>query len=562
METTTMATYFGDSTSNDYEGGDEDDFIYGYGDKDYLHGNDGVDFIAGGDGDDYLEGGEGDDILLGLNDNDFLFGGTGADVLSGGNGIDLAYYAGSTAININLTSGEASGGDAEGDELTSIENVWATDYNDFLVGSNVANVIQAWGGQDTILGLDGADTIDAGTGDDVVAGGTGADTMDGGGGIDTLSYAYSANGVTVNLTTGQGQHGEAEGDIISGFENLVGSNNADTLTGTNVANIIRGYTGNDTIKGGGGADTMLGDGGVDTLSYVGSATGVTIDIEAGTAFGGDALGDIFSSIENLEGTSWVDSLLGNSLRNVFHSGNGMDTLNGRDGNDELHGGNAADTITGGAGDDDLYGDTGADTMIGGLGNDDFYVDNAGDVVSELAGQGADTIYAALSYTIAANVAKLQLTGSAAINATGRDGQADTLFGNSGVNIINGKSGGDLIAGGLGTDNLTGGAGTDIFRFDTAPGASNKDTIVDFSAPSDTIQLDNAIYTDLVATGFLAADLFKNLNLGAQDTDDRILYNDTTGAIFYDADGLGGAASVQFALLAANPTVTAADFAVI
>jgi Ca2+-binding RTX toxin-like protein len=579
-----MAQYIGDNTSNFFDGSDEDDFMAGHGHNDFLHGNDGADFIVGGDGNDYLYGGAGDDVLLGGNDNDFLYGGADADVLSGGDGLDFVHYdidpSDGVGVNVNLTSGEGSGGDAEGDELFSIENVTGTNYDDVLVGSNVANVINAYGGQDYIHGLGGDDTIEAGGGDDQVSGGAGADTLEGGGGIDWISYYTSASGVYVNLTTNQAQGGEATSDIISGFENLVGSDFGDTLIGSNVANVIRGYAGNDYIWAGAGADTLYGDAGVDTANYSTSATGVVVDLASTLGALGDATGDILIGIENLQGSNWVDTLVGNALRNVFHGGSGMDTLNGRDGNDELHGGNAADTITGGAGDDalygdtgadtitggagddDLYGDTGADTMIGGLGNDDFFVDNVGDVVTELAGQGSDTIYAQVSYTIAANVATLQLAGSSAINATGRDGQADTLVGNSGANVINGKSGGDSIAGGDGIDTLTGGDGTDIFRFSSAPGAANKDTITDFSAPNDVIYLENGVFAALAATGPLAADLFKNLTFGAQDADDRILYNDNTGVISYDADGVGGAAAAQFAVLTGSPTITAADFRVI
>ena len=173
-------------------------------------------------------------------------------------------------------------------------------------------------------------------------------------------------------------------------------------------------------------------------------------------------------------------------------------------------------------------------MRGGLGNDTYFVGVAGDIVDEVTGGGGalDIINSSVSYTITNGVEQLQLIGTANINATGLDGKADTLIGNSGNNSIDGKGGGDLLRGGLGNDTLTGGTGNDIFRFDTAlNAATNMDVITDFNVVNDTIQLENQIFTLLATTGTLAADLFKNLSLGAQDADDCILYDDTTGAIF-------------------------------
>ena len=105
-------------------------------------------------------------------------------------------------------------------------------------------------GNDYVEGLGGNDEIFAGGGDDQIVGGTGADTLDGGADIDTLSYYNSASRVAVNLAANLAQFGDAQGDIISGFENLVGSNFNDTLFGTDAANVISGYSGNDVIKGG------------------------------------------------------------------------------------------------------------------------------------------------------------------------------------------------------------------------------------------------------------------------------------------------------------------------
>jgi serralysin len=165
--------------------------------------------------------------------------------------------------------------------------------------------------------------------------------------------------------------------------------------------------------------------------------------------------------------------------------------------------------------------------------------------------------------MAANAEGLYLTGTTAINGTGRDGQNDFIVGNSGANVLSGLTGNDILNGGLGNDTLTGGTGADIFRFDTALNATtNKDLITDFVVVDDTFELENAIMTALASTGVLAANLFKNLSLGVIDADDQVLYNATTGAISYDSDGSGAGAAIQFATVGINLAMTNTDFFVI
>jgi serralysin len=224
----------------------------------------------------------------------------------------------------------------------------------------------------------------------------------------------------------------------------------------------------------------------------------------------------------------------------------------------------ANLIVGNAGNNSLDGLAGADTMRGGLGNDTYYVDNIGDVTDDVTGGGGigDYVYASVSFTAASGIERLYLTGTNAVNGTGLNGQNDIITGNTAVNTLLGMTGNDVLIGGLGNDTLTGGAGLDIFRFDTALNAtSNKDTMTDFNVIDDTIQLNKAIFTTLVTTGTLAANLFKNLSLVAIDADDRIVYNGATGALSYDADGSGAGVATQFAQLTGNPVLTAADFSV-
>src|SRR3546814_4359380 len=118
-----------------------------------------------------------------------------------------------------------------------------------------------------------------------------------------LSYAGSAAGVTVNLATGTGTGGDAQGDTLSGIENLTGSDNDDVLTGDAGANVLDGGAGNDILTGGGGADTLIGGAGTDTASYAGYSGGVTVNLAPGTGPGGEAAGDTLTGIENVTGPS-------------------------------------------------------------------------------------------------------------------------------------------------------------------------------------------------------------------------------------------------------------------
>jgi Ca2+-binding RTX toxin-like protein len=163
-------------------------------------------------------------------------------------------------------------------------------------------------------------------------------------------------------------------------------------------------------------------------------------------------------------------------------------------------------------------------------------------------------------------AVLTLIGDApSLNGTGNT-LANIIIGSSGDNTLDGAAGNDTLNGGLGNDTLTGGLGNDIFVFNTAPNAtSNLDRITDFNVVSDTIQLENSIFTGLgLTTGVLNASMFVKGDgvIGAADSTDRIAYNTTTGALYYDADGVGGSASVQIALIGNQANLTVTDLVVI
>ncbi|MBL4919353.1 S8 family serine peptidase [Szabonella alba] len=277
-------------------------------------------------------------------------------------------------------------------------------------------------GDDRLTAAPEGSALSGDEGDDTIAGGAGADTMQGGAGIDTLDYSASAQSIAVRLWNGTAFGGDAEGDVYTGFENLIGGAGNDTLNGDNAANILTGGAGNDflfavngndmayggaghdtlyggngddslfggagddrlygdagndILAGGAGADTMHGGAGTDTLDYSASAQSIAVRLWNGTAFGGDAEGDVYTGIENLVGGSGHDTLNGDNGANVLSGGDGDDFLfavGGNDlvyggaGNDTLYGGAGDDRLEGGAGDDRLYGDAGADTFIFGPGH--------------------------------------------------------------------------------------------------------------------------------------------------------------------------------------------------
>jgi Ca2+-binding RTX toxin-like protein len=221
-------------------------------------------------------------------------------------------------------------------------------------------------------------------------------------------------------------------------------------------------------------------------------------------------------------------------------------------------------------------------MAGGAGNDTYVVSNGTDVVTELAGQGVDLVVSITgSFTLGDNLENLTLDNIAIVYASGTgnglnnviigdsgfdtlnglDG-SDTLLGNwgddnlmggNGLDSLDGGNGEDTLNGGLGNDVLTGGADDDHFTFNTALSSTNVDTITDFGDGTDIIWLDDSIFstwgnyyseTPLDGSAFYEADGATT----AQDAYDRIIYDTSTGALYYDHDGVGGDASIQFATL--------------
>jgi Ca2+-binding RTX toxin-like protein len=196
--------------------------------------------------------------------------------------------------------------------MAKVRGTQASETIDKLRGvTENGDIIDARGGDDTVYGLGG---------DDLIIGGYGADHLDGGTGVDTASYAESYAGVYVDLASGKGRNGTAEGDTLAAVENLTGSWHNDTLVGDSGDNKLRGLGGDDLLTGGGGRDWLQGEDGNDRLK----------------GGGGD---------------------------DILQGGDGNDTLRGEEGDDWLYGGLGDDDIVGGAGLDYMRGHEGADAFV-------------------------------------------------------------------------------------------------------------------------------------------------------------------------------------------------------
>ena len=190
-----------------------------------------------------------------------------------------------------------------------------------------------------------------------------------------------------------------------------------------------------------------------------------------------------------------------------------------------------------------------------IGNTTYAVSHSSAVILERAKEGTDTVLASVSYTLdaAASIEQLRTnsdSGIASINLTGNTID-QSIIGNAGTNIIDGKGG---------SDGLWGLGGNDTFFFSTALGPTNVDRIYDFDPIADTIRLDDAIFGGL-SLGSLSLGAFALGPIAAQ-ADDRIIYDPTSGKLYFDADGIGGMAQVHFATLNAGLSLTAADFFVV
>jgi Ca2+-binding RTX toxin-like protein len=450
---------------------------------------------------DILIGGDGNYLLRGLDGDDILEDGAGADTLEGGAGADrfllradgaidriadfepgidrldlsdwpLLYDAGQLTITPTATGAtvvwrdetlvidRAGGGPISATEIAAalIESPHRQPFlhlveaagvlreggggADALDGGQGDDTLAGHAGDDVLRGFAGADTLLGGAGRDRLEGGAGADMLDGGTEVDWALYDTSPEGVTVRLWAGDGTGGDAQGDTLTGIENLGGSRFADVLAGDAGANLLSGgdgddslwgNAGDDTLEGGPGADLLQGQAGFDLATYAASDAGVLVRLWAGDGAGGDAEGDTLVGIEALEGSAHADTLVGDGGGNLLLGGAGNDALWGNDGDDTLVGGPGADALNGQGGSDwASYATSGAGVSVRLWAGDGTGGDAQGDTLSGIE----------------------HLEGSA---------HADTLVGDGGANHLMGGTGNDALWGNAGNDTLEGGPGADLLN---------------------------------------------------------------------------------------------------
>jgi serralysin len=378
------------------------------------------------------------------------------------------------------------------------------------------------------------------------------------------------------------------GDLRSLIENANGGSGNDTMTGNVVNNVLNGNDGNDTINGGVGADITIGangndriidddyvtfdihDGGdgVDTIDYsnVAFASGfVTINLATGLTSVSGGNTETILNFENVEGSGGGETIIGSAADNVLYGNGGDDTLYGGDGMDYLSGGENNDSLYGELGNDDINGGSGNDYLSGGDGNDNLdglydndYLDggDGNDLLRGyygndylLGGFGDDSLYGE-----ADNDTLDGWYGSDIMYGGTGD---DTLTGWSDDDSLYGEDGNDVLKGESGIDTLTGGLGADQFFFNTVN--EGVDTITDFTWwEGDKIVLSVASLgaRDLFA-GALATWQFV-IGTTTTDYNQRFIYDNSTGALSFDVDGIGSAAQVQFATLSVGLPLIASD----
>lgn len=386
-----MADIIGTPDDDVLDGTPDDDNIFGFEGDDFIAGLDGDDTIDAGSGDDQAVGNDGDDIIdlgegndfgfgnagndivrggagndnlfgeatgetqSGVTGNDWLYGGDGDDFMRGGLGDDymdggagsdrVSYFAipGSVRVDLRIQGVAQDTINGGFDTLVNVENVAGSEFNDVLIGNNVANWFWSHGGADNIRGNAGDDTFWIPEGDGaVVRGGQGVDVVSFRGRVDPTGT--DTTGVTFTIQGGAQDIGRGLLTVFS-IEGAEGSEFDDVIGGNGQDNLLSGFLGSDTVNGGGGDDLIYGDFAVREVGEIG--------------FSYDDPGIV----------------------------QGDDVLNGGGGGDAIYGHGGDDTITGGAGEDTLVGGAGADTITGGGGADQFVYASA----SDSSGTSFDTL---------------------------------------------------------------------------------------------------------------------------------------------------------------------------
>ena len=512
-----------------------------------------------------IDGGYGNDTIVGTADDDSIAGGGGDDLLNGAEGSDTYVVTGNEAGGWSSFSGYDTYADTGTGGTDTIAARGDGDVDIGLADFGPANgieIIDATGALGTVRLLGDGDSnsldfsgvaiigsnvvIDGGYGDDTIIGTAGDDVIAGGGGNDLLDGADSSDTYRVSGTQAGGW------SSFAGFDTYAdsGSGGTDTIEAVGIGNVDIGLAGFDASSG------------IEVID----ATGVSGIVRL--------LGDWSSDVLDFSGVTLIGSKI---------------VIDGAGGNDEITGNGAANTIVGGLGQDSMDGGDGGDTYLvtgnqaGGwssFADFDTYTDTGTSGVDTIKAVGVGKVDIGLDgFDTDSGIEVIDATGVTGAKAQVRlvgswdddsfDFSGVTILGNKvvidgggGDDTVTGSAGADIITGGEGNDELAGGLGKDSFLFNSKLNKwGNVDTITDFSAPDDTIQLDHLIFKKAGAVGFLKASDFV-IGTKALDASDHIIYNLTTGDVFYDADGSGKGAATLFMHLNSGLNITAADFQIV
>jgi Ca2+-binding RTX toxin-like protein len=498
-----------------------------------LYPHDGAQYV--------LKGGAGNDTLVGGAANDELWGGGGDDRIEIRGGFDRAE------------------GEAGTDTFVLARSPGGSLPEEYSYYPSAVMIVDFTSGSEKIV-LDAAFHSAIGPGGDFAPG-------------DERFYAaagatsgHDATDRVIHDTASGYLYYDADGDgsgaseIIAYVGRTLAATDLAVENGAAQGQQVIGTAGNDSLQAGSGNDTLDGLGGVDTMNggqgndlYIVTAGDVLSDpggidtVQTAITW---SLGDDFENLTmtgsaaiQVQGNGANNFIIGNSGNNYFNARHGNDTIQAGDGNDSI---DVSSFNTGDHGDDVVDGGANFDSLdFDGYATTGLVADfNTGTIT------GGDAAGSTVTFS---NIE--QLVGG---------GFADRMTGNAAANDLMGRGGNDTLQGGAGNDTLTGGAGSDSFVFAEAPGAANADQINGFVS-ADQLLLDNAAFTAIGATGnFASGDArFWSSSAGtAHDANDRVVYNTSTGNLYYDADGSGTGAAQLIATLAGNPSITATDITVV
>ncbi len=473
-----------------------------------------------------LSGTSGRDRLMGLGGDDLFVGGTAGDVVDGGDGFDSIEFKAAAPGPLVVSSGSITIGTSGGMRYSDVERIVAGNFDDELSGG---------GGTQNLAGQAGADTLWGGSGIDTLWGGTGADT-----------FIFRETGIV---------NADKVRDFSSGSDKILLDRSEMTELGA-LGGLVAGdarFKANSTGTATDASDRVIFNTSNGQIWYDADGSGAGARMLIGTLQSGATLAA--TDIVVARGDVGPTLILGSEGDDSLSGGDGDDTIDGRGGNDTLRGLEGADSLLGGDGNDLFLADSteGADVIDGGAGFDSIeFKDRATSAV--VVDYGAGSITGGGSGSISFTSIERVVTGN--FN--------DSLTGNAAAQNLTGQGGSDTLAGAHGIDTLWGGGGADTFVF-REMGTANADRISDWASGSDEIRLDDAAFAAIGAMGdFTAGDArFKaNASGTATDSSDRVVFNTSTGQLYYDADGSGGGAAQLIATVQGGASVAATDITVI